>query len=189
MPRGVTDQFLKILANERRHAVRAALWMLPLAAVAYFMAEMTDRPLLGAVVLLALVATALGLATGLLYARFSTSRYNDSLRAQWNQWMRMSLQCARVHEVARSVASRPRVPQLAGVGWAALFLANALLFAALWKDADWSVALGAAVTTANGLVLGTILGYSIWTFGWAIRFDKALHELLAEGKVGLWGEI
>lgn len=189
MPRGVTDQFLTILENERRHALRATLWMLPLAFVAYFMAEMTDTPLYGSIVMLAAVALVLGIAAGLGYARWATSRYNDSLSAQWNQWMRMSLQCARVSDIARSVAARPKTAHVAGVGWASLFLANALLFVALWNDATWGVAFGAAVTVANGLVLGAVVGTSAWTFGWAIKFDKALHELLAEGKVGLWGEI
>lgn len=190
MPRGVTDQFLTILANERRHAIRAAAWMLPLAGVAYFMAEMTDQPLLGSVVILAAAALAGGLLLGVGYARWATTRYNQSMVAQWNQWMRMSLQCARIADVERSVAARPRAaPRVAGVGWAALFLANALLFVALWEGAEWGVALGAAVTTANGLVLGAVVGHAAWTFGWAAKCDRALHELLAEGKVGLWGEI
>src|SRR5205823_11226982 len=179
-----------ILANERRHAVHSALWMLPVAGLTYFMAEMTDKPLLGSIVLLAVVAVVAGIAAGALGARWSTSRWNESLAAQWGQWMRMSLQCSRVHEVARSVAARPRAaPRVAGVGWTALFLANALLFVALWNDAGWSVAYGAAVTTAHGIVLGAIVGHAAWTFGWAAKCEAALRELLAEGKVGIWGEI
>ena len=46
-----------------------------------------------------------------------------------------------------------------------------------------------ALVVAIALVLGALAGNAAWTFGWAAKCDKALHELLAEGKVGLWGEI
>lgn len=189
MPRGVTDQFLRILAHEKRSGLRTVLAMGGLSVFAYFMAELTDQPLFGAVVWLALAALVAGLVAGAAYGWRTTTRYNESLRASWNQWMRMSLSCARVDEVSRHVESRGRAAPLAGVGWGALFAANVVLFAALWSGAAWAVAFGAGVTVANGLVLGTLAGRAAWSLGWARSFSKALHEMLGRGEIGLWGEV
>lgn len=189
MPRGVTDQFLRILAHEKKSGVRTLLAMAGLSVVAYYMAELTDQPLFGAVAWLALLSLAAGLALGAAYGWRTTARYNESLRASWNQWMRMSLSCARVDEVSRHVEARGRAAPVAGAGWGALFAANAVLFAALWAEAAWAVALGAGVTVANGLVLGTLAGRAAWNLGWARRFSRALHEMLGKGEIGLWGEV
>lgn len=189
MPRGVTDQFLKILQHERRSNLRTALAMAGLSLVAYFMAELTDQPLLGAVVWLALGSLLVGAGAGLAYAWRQTRAYNESLRASWNQWMRMSLSCARVDEVARHVQARGRATPVANVGWGLLFAANATLFGALWADAAFALLLGAAVAVANGLVLGTLAGRAVWNLEWSRRFSTALHEMLGRGEIGLWGEV
>lgn len=189
MPRGVTDQFLKILAQERRAAIKTMAGMGGLSLLAYFMAEMTDGPLVGAVVALAILSLVLGLAAGAGYAYVRTKRYGESLRASWNQWMRMSLHATRVDEVARQVELRGKAPALAGVGWTALFAANALLFWALWVEAALAPALGAAVTVANGLVLGTLAGQAAWSLQWSARFSRTLHEMVGKGEIGMWGEV
>jgi hypothetical protein len=189
MPRGVTDQFLKILDNERRSSVRTVAAMGALAVFAYFMAELTDEPLLGAVVWLALGALVAGIAAGGVLAWRRTETYNASIREAWNQWMRMSLSCSRVDEVARHVHEKGRRAPLAGVAWSALFLANALLFAALWLEASWALTLGVVVTAANGLVLGALLGHALWNLRWSSQFHRALDDLMANGQLGVWGEI
>jgi hypothetical protein len=191
MPRGVTDQFLAILQNERRHAFRTIAAMAALSVFGYFMAELTDQPLFGSVVLLGAVALVAGLGLGLLWAWRTTTRYNASLRASWNAWMRMSLSATRVEQVARGVERKGPswAHRVAGVGWAALFLANVALFVALWDEVAWGTTLGAAVTVANGLVLGALVGASAWNLRWAQQFTTALDELVAEGQVGLWGEL
>lgn len=193
MPRGVTDQFLAILATERQAGLRTALVCLGLVPFAYFMAELTDQPLFGHVVLATFLALALGAAAGVLHAQRRQSRYNESLRQSWNAWMRMSLSCRRVDEVARHVDPRPaavaRLAHVANAGWAALLVANALLFAALWSEATWAHAYGVMVAVANGLALGAVAGHALWTRRWSGQFSKALDELVTEGQVGLWGEI
>lgn len=189
MPHGVSDQFLRILRNERKGSVRAIVLAAALLPLAYFMAELTDQSFLGLIVWLAFLALAAGAAAGVLWARHQTAKYNDSLRQSWNQWMRMSLSCARVDEVSRHVEARGRAAPVAGAGWGALFAANALLFVALWVNAPWAVTLGAAVTVANGLVLGTLAGRAAWSLGWSRRFSKALHEMLGKGEIGMWGEV
>jgi hypothetical protein len=189
MPRGVTDQFLRILENEKKRNLRAGLGMGALFVFAYFMAELTDAPLFGRVVMLAILALVLGAGAGLYWAHRQTEAYNESLRASWNQWMRMSLSCDRVDEVARHVAQKGKALPIAGVGWTALFLANAILFVVLWNEWTYAVAFGAAVTAANGVVLGAITGKSLWDLRWANQFAGALDELVSEGQVGLWGEL
>lgn len=189
MPRGVTDQFLRILDNERKASTRTALAMLVLFLFAYGMAELTDRPLFGRVVILAIGALCAGLVLGGVLAWRRTEKYNASLRDAWNAWMRMSLSSSRVDEVARRVAEKGRPWPVAGVGWAALFLANAVVFATLWMELAWAPTLGALVAAANGLVLGALAGAAIWAHRWARQFHKALDELVAEGQVGLWGEV
>lgn len=189
MPRGVTDQFLKILKNERKGNVRAAVTAAVLSVFAYFMAELTDEPLLGHVVLVAVLALAAGGVAGALYGRHQTRKYNDSLRDSWNAWMRMSLSCTSVDEVASHVAAKRRLPQLAGVGWGAMLLLNGLLFAFLWVEVAWATTFGLAVTTVNGLALGALAGHALWSFRWAAQFNQALDEMISEGQVGLWGEV
>jgi drug/metabolite transporter (DMT)-like permease len=189
MPRGVTDQFLRILENERKANLRAALIMAGLFLFAYFMAELTDEPLAGRVVMLALVALLVGVGVGIWYGHRTTEKYNESLRASWNQWMRMSLSCDRVDEVARHVQQKGKALPVAGVGWSLLFLANVLLFIVLWTEWSQAVTFGTGVTVANGIVLGAIAGHAVWDLRWAKQFHKALDELVAEGQVGLWGEI
>lgn len=189
MPRGVTDQFIRILRQERKTSLRTALTMLGLSFFAYFMAEMTDQPRAGAVVLLAAVALVMGLAAGLAWGHHKTKRYNESLRDSWNAWMRMSLSCSTVEDVARSVAHKPRAPPVAGVGWATLFLANALLFLFLWFELSFALVFGVMVTTANGLVLGGLIGDALWNLRWTSQFHRALDEMLNHGQIGLWGEV
>jgi hypothetical protein len=189
MPRGVTDQFLKILSNERRAGLRTALACAALVPLAYFMAELTDQPLLGWVVMATLLALAAGAGLGIAWAHHRQKAYNDSLRQSWNAWMRMSLSCARVDEVARHVAQKGRAPPLANVGWAALLVANAVLFLALWSEASWGTAYGVMVAHATRLTLGAAAGHALWTRHWSGQFAKALDDLITEGQVGLWGEV
>lgn len=189
MPRGVSDQFLKILTNERRLGLRTALFCAGLLPFAYFMAELTDAPLMGWVVLATLLALAGGVAAGILHAQRRHKTYNESLRQSWNAWMRMSLSCNRVEEVARHVEAKGSAPPVASVGWSGLLLANALLFLALWFEASWSLVYGVMVATANGLTLGAVAGHALWTRRWSGQFAKALDELVTEGQVGLWGEV
>ena len=189
MPRGVTDQFLKILSNERRGGLRTALACLGLVPLAYFMAELTDQPLLGWVVLATLVALLAGAGLGVAWAHHRHKAWNESLRQSWNAWMRMSLSCDRVDEVARHVADKGKAPPAASLGWAALLVANAVLFLALWSEAPWALAYGAAVAVANGLTLGAVAGHALWTRHWSGQFAKALDDLITEGQVGLWGEV
>lgn len=189
MPRGVTDQFLRILRAQRRTDVRTAVAMAGLAVLAYFMAELTDRPRFGQVVLLTLLCIALGAAGGLAWGRHKTKRYNDSLRDAWNAWMRMSLSCTSVDEVAAHVHEKRRIPALAGAGWGALLVANALLFVFLWTETTFAYALGIGVAATNGLVLGFVAGEAIWSARWTAQFAKALDEMLAAGQIGIWGEV
>ena len=188
MPRGVSDQFLRILKNEKKGALRACIAAGALAPVAYFMAELTDQPLYGGVVLLAFLFLVAGAALGVLYARHRTAQYNESLRLSWNAWMRMSLSCNRVDEVARHVAQKRDARALWNAGWALLLVLNAVLFAVLWFEVAWATAYGAIVTATNGLVLGGLAGHAVWHWRWTNQFAKALDELIADGQVGLWGE-
>lgn len=189
MPRGVTDQFLKILAHERRAGLRTALACAGLVPLAYFMAELTDQPLLGWVVLATLLALALGAGLGVAYAHRRQRHYNESIRRSWNAWMRMSLSCNTVDEVARHVDDKGKAPPVASLGWAALLVANAVLFLALWLEAPWSLAYGVLTCVANGVALGAVAAHALWTRRWTGQFSKALDDLITEGQVGLWGEV
>ena len=189
MPRGVTDQFLKILTHERRAGLRTALACAALVPLAYFMAELTDGPLLGWVVLATVLALAGGAAAGVAWAHHRQKAYNESLRRSWNAWMRMSLSCTRVDEVARHVADKGKAPPVASLGWAGLLVANAVLFLALWFEAPWAAAYGVMVAVGNGLSLGAVAGHALWTRHWSGQFAKALDDLITEGQVGLWGEV
>lgn len=189
MPRGVTDQFLKILENERKHSVRTTIAMAALFVLAYFMAELTDQPLFGPIVLLAIVTLLVGIALGGTWGWRTTTKYNESLRESWNAWMRMSLSATSVNEVSRNVKNKGKPWPVASVGWSLLLLANVALFVALWTEQPWGLTLGAAVTTANGLTLGALVGTSLWNFRWSKQFGSALDELVTEGQVGLWGEL
>lgn len=189
MPHGVSDQFLRILGNERKGSLRAIALAIALLPFAYFMAELTDDPFLGLVVWLAALALAGGAAIGVLWARHQTARYNESLRQSWNQWMRMSLSCASVHEVAAHVHNKRSQVGLRGVAAAMLVILNGALFAFLWSALPWAFEFGVIVTATNGLVLGFLAGHAAWSWRWTSQFTKALDELINEGRVGLWGEV
>lgn len=189
MPHGVNDQFLRILQNERKGSVRAVALALALVPIAYFMAELTDEPFLGIVVWLTALALACGGALGVAWARHRTAQYNESLRLSWNAWMRMSTSCARIDEVARHVANQREHVGLRSAAAALLIVLNGALFGSLWTEIEWATALGIVVTAMNGLVLGFLAGHAIWHWRWTAQFSKALDELLANGQVGLWGEV
>lgn len=189
MPHGVSDQFLRILQNERKGSTRAIWVALALLPLAYFMAELTDEPLAGAVVWLALAALLAGLAGGLLWARHRTARYNESLRQQWNAWMRMSLSCSRIDEVSRHVHQTRDARGLVNAGWALLVVLNAVLFAVLWFEVAWALAFGGVVAALNGVVLGGMAGHAVWNLRWTGQFSKALDELIHDGQLGMWGEV
>lgn len=189
MPHGVNDQFLKILKNERKGSLRAIVLAASLLPLAYFMAELTDQAFVGIVVRLAFVSLAVGLAGGLLWGRHQTHTYNESLRQSWNAWMRMSLSCARIDEVARHVQNKRKAIALASIAGALLVVLNAALFAALWAEAGWALELGAIVTGLNGIVLGFLAAHAAWSWRWTAQFNHALDELITSGQVGLWGEV
>jgi hypothetical protein len=189
MPRGVTDQFLGLLAREGRAHLRTLALMALAAIPAYFMAELTDDPLLGWVVWLGAAALAAGVGLGLLYGRHETRRHEASLRGGWNAWMRMSLTAGRLSDVERAVRQKGPAVHVEAVAWTGLLVANAALFGALWTGQAWALAFGAAVTAANGLVLGTLAGRAAWTYRWVRTFSRAMDSLIAEGQVGLWGEV
>ena len=189
MPHGVSDQFLRILGNERKGSLRAIVLALALLPLAYFMAELTDEPFLGLIVWLAALALAGGAAAGVLWARHQTAKYNESLRQSWNQWMRMSLSCASIHEVAAHVQNKRTHVGLRGAAAALLVILNGALFAFLWFDVAWAFEFGAIVTVLNGLVLGFLAGHAAWSWRWTSQFTKALDELISDGQVGLWGEV
>ena len=189
MPHGVSDQFLKILGNEKKGSLRAIALALALVPLAYFMAELTDQAFVGLVVWLVAVSLAVGVAGGLLWGRHQTARYNESLRASWNAWMRMSLSCARVDEVARHVENKRAHSSLRGIASALLVVLNGVLFALLWAEAAFALEFGAIVTLLNGIVLGFLAGHAAWSWRWTAQFSKALDELIGSGQVGLWGEV
>lgn len=189
MPHGVNDQFLKILKNERKGSVRAIVIAASLVPLAYFMAELTDHAFAGVVVGLAFLTLGVGVGGGLLWGRHQTKAYNESLRQSWNAWMRMSLSCARVDEVARHVQNKRKPVALAGIASALLVVLNGALFAILWAEASWGLEFGAIVTGLNGIVLGFLAGHAAWSWRWTAQFNKALDELISDGKVGLWGEV
>lgn len=188
MPHGVNDQFLKILKNERKGSMRAIVIAASLVPLAYFMAELTDHAFVGIVVWLAFLTLAIGVAGGLLWGHHQTKRYNESLRQSWNAWMRMSLSCARIDEVARHVQNKRKPVALAGIASALLVVLNGALFAVLWAETSWGLQFGAIVTGLNGIVLGFLAGHAAWSWRWTAQFNKALDELISDGKVGLWGE-
>lgn len=189
MPHGVSDHFLRILKNERRGSVRALALAVALLPLAYFMAELTDQAFLGIVVWTAAGALALGAALGIAWGHHQTSRYNQSLRQSWNAWMRMSLSCARIDEVARHVQNKHRSVSMRGAASALLVVLNAALFAILWAEMGWGLEFGAVVTAINGIVLGFLAGHAVWSWRWTAQFSRALDELISEGSVGLWGEV
>lgn len=188
MPNGVNDQFLRILKNERKGSIRAIALAIALVPLAYFMAELTDHAFLGVVVILAALALVAGGALGVLWGRHLTTTYNESLRQSWNAWMRMSLSCARIDEVARHVRNKERALSLRGAAAALLIVLNGVLFAVLWSEVAWGLELGAIVTALNGVVLGFLAGHAIWNWRWTAQFSKALDDLISAGQVGLWGE-
>lgn len=190
MPRGVTDHFLRILQNERRQSVRALVVALALCAPVYFMAELTDEPLYGRIVGVAAAAIVLGIVVGVLVGRWQTARWNESLRTGWNAWMRMSLASTRVRDVARGVHAKAASARSAtAVAWALLVVLNAALFIVLWNEASFAESFGLLTTVLNGLVVGALAGHAAWSWYWTGQFGRALDELMADGSVGLWGEV
>ncbi|GEM_PF-4482007 len=189
MPRGVTDQFLSLLKRERKAHARTLVLMALFAVPAYFMAELTDQPLLGWIVWMGAGALLLGGGLGALVGRFETRRHEASLREGWNAWMRMSLTAGRLSDVERAVRQKGPAMRVEAIAWTALLVANAVLFGALWADQPWALPFGAGVTVANGIVLGALAGRAAWTFRWVSTFSRALDSLIAEGQVGLWGEV
>lgn len=189
LAKGVSDQFLRILENERRLAIRHVGIGAALALVALFMANLADEPLFGTESFAYAVALFLGVGGGLALAWWRSRQVSESIRSGWNAWMRFSVSCTRVDEVYRKAAGRrARSPAVTGVGAAALFFANAILFVLLWVDAPSSAWLGVPTVMADGIVVGGWLGSSAWRFGWALSFTKALEDLLRDGSIGLWGE-
>lgn len=190
MARGVTDHFLRILKNERKQSARALVAALALCVPVYFMAELTDAPLYGRIVWAAGGAIALGLLVGVLAGRYRTQHYNESLKTGWNAWMRMSLSSTRIREVARGVRQKPAGARNAtAVGWALLVVVNAALFIVLWNEASFATSFGLFTTLLNGLVVGALAGHAAWCWHWTSQFGRALDELMADGSVGLWGEV
>lgn len=190
MAKGVSDQFLRILENERRLAVRHLAWGAGLALLLLFVANLADEPLFGTESFLYAVALFLGIGGGVALGWRHSRKMGESIKGAWNHWMRMSTSCTRVDEVYRKASGKPAGsnPAATGLLAAALFVLNALLFALLWVEAPLAKGMGLLTVLVDGGFVGGWIGASAWRFGWVRSFTKALEELLRDGSVGVWGE-
>lgn len=190
MAKGVSDQFLRILENERRLATRHLAWAAGLALVLLFVANLADEPLFGTESFLYAVALFLGIGGGIALGWRHSKKLGDSLKGGWNQWMRMSTSCTRVDEVWRKASGKPAGsnPAATGLLAAGLLVLNALLFALLWVESSAAKPLGLLTVLVDGGFVGGWIGNAAWRFGWVRSFTRALEDLLRDGTVGIWGE-
>lgn len=188
MARGVSEQFVKIVDREGRAATRGLAALLFGAGLAYFLAELSDAPAYGENVRAFGLSLAAGALIGVYVGHRRYARYGASMRARWDHWMRDSVASATLGELARKVEGRePAAAWPASVALAALIVANATFFIAMWLETPLdSTALPVAV--GNGLVVGAGVGLALWTIYWTRSFDKAVAELVESGAVGVWGE-
>lgn len=189
VPRGITDQFLKILDLESRRAWAVLAAGAVAFAVALFLADLADRPRFGDVTVafaaVALLATAVTALWAWRRAKWRTMRLAD----EWSAWMKFSVGSASIAEIERKVRDRPASPPWAPGLVVALFaIANAVVFALLWADAAIAVAAALAIAVANGLAIGVLLGTTGLRLWWARSATAAANDLVGSGAVSVWGE-
>ncbi|MHB8605826.1 MAG: hypothetical protein ACYDCK_11280 [Thermoplasmatota archaeon] len=189
MPRGVSDQFVKILEHERKRALKRIGLVVLAAILAEQMAELSDTPWFGAETRLYVGLFIVGIALGAAVAWLRARRYAESIKTGWNNWMRFSVSCTSVHELYRKARGKePASAAWWGLAAAALLIANVGLFVWLWNDVVGAQPFAYAMSIVNALALGGLIGTAVWSFAWARRFMHALDELMREGTLSFWGE-
>lgn len=189
MPRGITDQFLRILEAESRRAWTVLALGGAAFAIALFLADLADAPSFGAIAVayaaIAVLATAAAAAWAWRAAKHRTLRLAD----EWNAWMKYSVGSATIAEIERKVHSRaPQPPWAPGLLVALFVIVNAVVFALLWFEAAIALDAALAVAIANGVAVGYLLGSTALHLWWTRSAVAATQELVGNGVVAVWGE-
>lgn len=189
MPRGITDQFLKILEAEARRAWTVLALGVAAFVPALILADLADPPQFGSVATICLAVALLATAAAAALAYRAARKRTLALADEWSQWMKYSVASGTIDEIERKVHDRPLRPSwLAGFLVAAFLVANALVFALLWFEASAAAPMAAAMAAANGGAVGVLVGTSALRLWWAKSATAAAQELVGAGTVSVWGE-
>jgi hypothetical protein len=186
---GVTKNFLAILESELDRTAKRIIRLLILTGVVLLLAWPLFDPdaLMGLGSTLAILVAAGGL--GGVYAHYvANRRYNTSIKAHWNRWMRYSVSCVSVRECYRKVHNRNPGPSVLWVAslLSAVFIAHlVLLVYAIDTEATFNQIL--PLFALDAIILGFFIGKRIMERHWYRQFLRSVNELLREGQIGVWG--
>lgn len=189
MPRGITDQFLRILDSESRRAWTVLALGVVAFAAALLLADLADAPSFGAITMayagIAVFTTGVAALWAWRSAKHRTMRLSD----EWNAWMKYSVGSATIDEIERKVHNRaPQPPWAMGLLVALFTIANAIVFALLWNEASFALDAALAMAVANGVGIGYLVGTTTLRLWWARSAVAATQELVGSGVVAVWGE-
>src|SRR5262249_22479795 len=133
-------------------------------------------------------AVGLGAILGFLTARTRVTRYRDSIRGTWTQWMRYAVAAESVAEVHRKVRGRSgrNLPILYAallfVVWASEI--GLLVLALVQQNANLAAAT-VPVIAANGILAGWIVAHNVVLRAWFGEFASSVTELVESGEVNV----
>lgn len=187
MPRGVAHEFLDILGNDRKVAVRRitllAVVAVLLAGPAWYLAEWIGVAVhVGAVVV--------GLLAGFLAGQVRyEGRFTVALMDHWREWMAQAPGSESVAEVARRTTRRSgrNRPLWYALVFTVLWALEVLLLVIAFQEDPASLAYAAPVLALNGLAAGGVLGYHARGLRWCITLRDSLDEMVRDGEMGVWG--
>lgn len=187
MPRGISREFLDLLARQRRVSKRRLKVVPVLVILGYVVAELADVAPAGPhvrayVVGLAVAATGLFLASRRIY-----EGYEDSLRAAWDRWMAAAAGSDDIPEAYDRVTGEPGLWDWVPMGAALVVFANVASLLLLWFAAPNAGAFAMGTVLVDAAAVGGLGAWHLQSLRWSRRFDQAVHELYRDGEVGVFG--
>lgn len=184
MPKGVSQPFLEVLADEDR----SGPWRLALAGLVFAGAAIVTW-LLEPLALLGLTAALL--LGGFFAARRAsgrTQRVEDAIQEDWRGWMNEAFYARSLSELSARMGDRIVRPTRLDVALAFIALwiieAGALLVASV---AGAGVVETLPFAIVNGLLAGWAVGAWWVQWRWAVTMRASIHEMVDDGELGVWG--
>ena len=189
MPRGLAESFVRLTEREERRSIWSFLVLVPVAWIAYFIAELSDAEAYGWNVRIFAGLLTLGFVGGLFVSNRFLHHLNDGLRTMWGHYMQSSKGSAGLVDVDRLAHGKPPSSHIGSAVFVfAALVANALLFALLWNRADLGATVAPYLVAFDGVAIGAYAAWRWLALRWAHAFIETADELAADGVIAVWGE-
>lgn len=189
MAKGVSRDFIDLLARQRDLSKRRLKQVPVLVVLGYVVAELADLPALGVHVWTYLAVLAVAGPLCYLGARHLYAGYGEELKADWSAWMAAAPGADSVVEARDRALGEPgllaSIPTAAGL----LVFANVASLLLLWFEAKPAPYVSFATVVLDAAAIAALAAWHLKSLFWSQAVDQAVHELWRDGEIGIYGQV